>query len=198
MSSRDEILRRVRRHEASEISPPAEFVNGIIFPDPIAQFVDVLSAVGGRSLHASSLAAAAQRVSEVASDVGAGTVCSLVEGIAASTFDVSEIDDPHLLNDVDLAVVPGQLAVAENAAVWVTPASPVERTLCFLSQNLILVVPRDEVVSNLHQAYERINVAATPFGTWISGPSKTADIEQSLVMGAHGPRSLTVILLGDD
>jgi L-lactate dehydrogenase complex protein LldG len=48
----------------------------------------------------------------------------------------------------------------------------------------------------MHQAYDALTFGRAEFGTFIAGPSKTADIEQSLVIGAHGPRSLTVFCIG--
>jgi L-lactate dehydrogenase complex protein LldG len=58
------------------------------------------------------------------------------------------------------------------------------------------VIPAAEILDNMHQAYERLAFDKPGFGAFISGPSKTADIEQSLVIGAHGPRSLTVFCIG--
>jgi L-lactate dehydrogenase complex protein LldG len=45
----------------------------------------------------------------------------------------------------------------------------------------------------MHAAYEELGKVKSSFGLFLSGPSKTADIEQSLVIGAHGARSLTVV-----
>ena len=70
------------------------------------------------------------------------------------------------------------------------------RAIFFITQHLALVVPAEQMVHNLHEAYARISLGTSSLGVFISGPSKTADIEQSLVIGAHGPRSLTVFLVG--
>ena len=102
----------------------------------------------------------------------------------------------HELADLDLAILEGSPAVAESGAVWVVPADARQRAAAFLAQHLVLVVPRHTLVHELHEAYERIDPAAAPYGCFVAGPSKTADIEQSLVIGAHGPRSLTVLLHG--
>ena len=90
---------------------------------------------------------------------------------------------------------PGELAVAENAAVWVTDDGLKHRVVAFIARQLVLVVSSDAVVDTMHHAYERLAFGQRGFGVFISGPSKTADIEQSLVIGAHGPKALTVFLL---
>ena len=74
----------------------------------------------------------------------------------------------------------------------------IERALPFIAQNLALVIHKKDVVATMHAAYERIGDADYGFGTFIAGPSKTADIEQSLVLGAHGPRSMTVFLVDEE
>ena len=96
----------------------------------------------------------------------------------------------------DTAVVLGGLAVAESGAVWWVPRDEAERREAFLAERMIVVVERGALVSNLHEAYRRIDPAASHYGCFVAGPSKTADIEQALVIGAHGPRALAVYLWG--
>jgi L-lactate dehydrogenase complex protein LldG len=122
----------------------------------------------------------------------AKTIVSTVDGIKGN-LDPTAIEDPLQLAGVDLAVLHGQFAVAENGAIWVSESEAVVRVLPFITQHLILLID-GPIVPTMHEAYQRIKVDDTGFGVFIAGPSKTADIEQSLVIGAHGPRSLVVVL----
>lgn len=104
-------------------------------------------------------------------------------------------DDPHSLENVELALVKAHFGVAENSALWVTDDLLGQRVSVFIPQYLAIVVSKKDIVATMHQAYERIGNQEYGFGTFIAGPSKTADIEQSLVLGAHGARGLTVFLM---
>lgn len=99
---------------------------------------------------------------------------------------------------LDLCVLHGEFAVVENGAVWHEPRNALERRAALLAEHLVVVIEGDALVANLHRAYERIELAALPFGWFLCGPSKTADIEQALVLGAHGPRSMRLVWLADD
>ncbi len=98
---------------------------------------------------------------------------------------------------LDLCVLRGEFAVVENGAVWQLPRSAFERRAALLAEHLVVVIEGDALVASLHQAYERIDLAAISFGWFLCGPSKTADIEQALVLGAHGPRSMRLVWRSD-
>ncbi len=196
MASRDDILRAVRSH----LPPPADLpeieARGVTYPDRPKQFAAMVEGVGGRCVFAADAAEINQTLAALPEFASARKIVSLVPAIASINVDLSNVDDPHDLADVDFAVLPGKFGVAENGAVWVTDDGVKQRAIYFITQHLALVIPAFEILDNMHQAYERLAFDGPGFGVFISGPSKTADIEQSLVIGAHGPRSLTVFCVG--
>jgi L-lactate dehydrogenase complex protein LldG len=201
-SSKEQILGAVRRNRPSaEILPDLKH-EWTRYTERRAQFIAVLESVGGRALVTRGRMELGTAVKRLPIYSESQKIVSLVPGVDSSNFDWSPIASPHALDDVDLAILPGEFAVAENAAVWVTDRHTPQRVIYFLCQHLVLVVPAHEIVDHMHDAYKRLaserwgsSPPAPGFGVFISGPSKTADIEQSLVIGAHGPRSLTVCLL---
>ncbi len=197
MDSRQRILNRVRQYQPPTVELPAHLPSGIMFADPRAQFLTVLEQVGGCGTVASDLTDAESFVRTLPVMQDAKTVVSLVKGIGVGNLDINSCQEPHELVGVDVAIATGKFGVAENAAIWVTDENLKHRAVYFICQHLVLVVPARDVVHNMHEAYVRLGGAfARPgFSGFISGPSKTADIEQSLVIGAQGPRSLTVVLV---
>ncbi|MNF83372.1 Lactate utilization protein C [compost metagenome] len=99
------------------------------------------------------------------------------------------------LEKLDKAYIKGTVGVAENGAVWIYESQMINRLVPFICQHLVLVIEKKSIVATLHQAYEKIEAAREGFGIFIAGPSKTADIEQSLVIGAHGARSATIYVV---
>ena len=102
----------------------------------------------------------------------------------------------HSLENVELAIIPAHFGVAENGAVWVTEDLIKYRVLPFIAQQLAVVINKTDIVANMHLAYDKIAGTSYDFGVFIAGPSKTADIEQSLVLGAHGPKGMMAFLVG--
>lgn len=204
MSSRDEILARIRRRPVPPVELPSLDRQWQTFDDLRARFTEVLKSVGGEAVAVPDFAAANAELAKLATYTAAGRVVSLVSGVGEPSVDPGAVERPHDLEDVDYAILPGRFAVAENAAVWLDLRNAKHRVICVLSQHLALVVPASELVPTMHEAYARLTRPGAPesdfvsqpgYGLFLSGPSKTADIEQSLVIGAHGARSLTVFLV---
>jgi L-lactate dehydrogenase complex protein LldG len=195
--SKHAILNALLRHQAPDAQlPDVTRDSWITYPDPLAQFENVLRSVGGNCIRAITIDHIRRALDQLPAYKSAAKIYSLIPGINNRNIDPHAVTDPHQLEDIDFAVLPAQFAVAENAAVWVTDERVPHRVIYFIAQHVALIVPANEIVHNMHQAYERLNFERSGFGCFISGPSKTADIEQSLVIGAHGARSLTVFLLG--
>ncbi len=194
--SREQILAAIRTQRPPD-APLPRLTDGpwITYPDPAAQFENILHTVGGNCVRVATIDEARHELEQLSAYATAAKIYSLVPGIHNRNVDPQAITDPRQLQDIDFAILPAQFAVAENAAVWVTDEGVPHRAIYFIAQHVALVVPANELVHNMHQAYERLQFERLGFGCFISGPSKTADIEQSLVIGAHGARSLTVFLI---
>ena len=164
--------------------------------DPRRAFQSVVESVGGECLFVADLEAARKAVEGFEVFVSAKHICSYVKEIADGNFDAEAIADAHQCADDDLTLVRGELGVAENGAVWINADQLRHRALLFLSGNLILVVDGRNIVPDMESAYARIDFSPLRSGYFISGPSKTADIEQCLVIGAHGSKSLLVLVVG--
>ena len=167
------------------------------FEDPFARFCEVLQVVGGTCHRVRTRQEAHEQLQQMDEWKNAAVRVSVVDGVGDSTIDLDAIDDPHDLENVDYAVLHGHFAVAENAAIWVTDDTVKHRVLYFIPQRIVMVIPASQIVHNMHEAYSRLSVGQHAFAGFISGPSKTADIEQSLVIGAHGARALTVFAIDE-
>jgi L-lactate dehydrogenase complex protein LldG len=132
----------------------------------------------------------ARAVSEL--DPVASRILSAIPDVASS---IAVPTDLRMLRDLDVFVCEAELGVAENGAVWLTAPRSSDRAALFLARQVVVVLDGGAIVRDLHDAYARIDVGAVPFGVFVAGPSKTADIEQALVIGAHGPKQLTILVV---
>ncbi|WP_024303898.1 LUD domain-containing protein [Pseudogulbenkiania sp. MAI-1] len=186
MSSRDAMLAKIRRNRPEGPAlPDIHAVPFVTFDDKFAAFAGLIRNLGGEAV----MLAEGQTVAEVVARrwPNPGRVVDLTLMQHAEAF------TPHDWQDVDIAIVPGDLAVAENAAVWISHPDNIFRSLYFLTEKLVMVVPRDKLVDTMRDAYGQIAIREHGFGAFIAGSSRTADIEQSLVMGAHGAMAALVI-----
>jgi L-lactate dehydrogenase complex protein LldG len=195
MSSRDAILAALRSASARTVPRPPD-PEPTRFADPVGTFLESVEAVGGAAARVPDLPSLDAAIRALPVWVAARRTVSLVSGAGASTLDLRAIADPHDLEGLEVAVVPGELGVAENGAVWIPGTSLPHRAVFVIAEHLVLTVRATDLVSNMQEAYARISLQRPGYGVFVSGPSKTADIEQALVIGAHGARSCTVFVVG--
>lgn len=197
MTSRQLILETLRKTPRQSLPLPEPKVNAIHYPELSEQFAQSLASVGGKCISLGSLADLKDALSRESFFTSAKRICSSLPNRDLGNINLDEVADPHDLEDVDVAIVPALFGVAENGAVWLTDERLKHRAILFINQHLVILLPRSELVSTMQEGYDRIHFRGPGFGLFLSGPSKTADIEQSLVIGAHGPRSMTLYLLDD-
>jgi L-lactate dehydrogenase complex protein LldG len=195
MTSRSDILKTIRGQNPPAVDLPDLARDWLRYSEPWQQFQTLLESVGGRFVRVTSEGEIAAVLTTAPPFADAKKIISRIASVTGNV-NLDAVDDPHDLESVDWAVLPGQFAVAETGAVWVSDESVRQRAVYFIVQHLALVVSADQIVHNMHEAYARAALGASSLGVFVSGPSKTADIEQSLVIGAHGPRSLTVFCVG--
>lgn len=191
MSSRNKILETIKKNQPASTPLPNDVPHPGAFPDLLTTFEATLTKIGGVAVRINQRSEITTYVQQHFADAQR-IVCRVPE---VTGFSTTLQDDPHLLEDVTLAILAGEIGVAESGATWITEPFMGDRALPFISEHLALVIRQDQIVPTLQQAYESIGCSPHAFGTFIAGPSKTADIEQSLVLGAHGPKSLVVFIV---
>lgn len=194
MSTKEHILSRYRKNinvgEQYDM-PNLDALQGVTYTDPVAQFISMSNTVGAKVAELEKDADINGLIKRLYPE--AKVFASNMAEITIATLNPDTVGTAQELNGTDVGIVRGELGVAENGCVWI-PQTMKERAVCFISEYLVIVLSRRDIVSNMHQAYVRINMTDYGYGTFISGPSKTADIAQALVMGAQAARGVTVIL----
>lgn len=194
MTSRDKILAAVRKNQPANIAAPEISFDKIVYDDLLGQFSETLKAVGGMAIQVPA-GEGLQKYYEIKDGA---KVLSAIDEIPNQNIDASEIKTEHDMKEIDYACFDVELAVAENAAFLTHGEDFKFRSVYFLAQHLIVRLKKSRILNNMHEAYEELgNMKRGAFTGFISGPSKTADIEQCLVIGAHGARSLQVLIVED-
>ena len=195
MSNKEDILKRYRANVREKYDmPDLSDIAAITYNDPLVQFIKMTESVGGHVIEVKEGQDINALVHEMYPD--AKEIASNLPEVTIATRNPDSVGRARDLNGTDVGIIRGQFGVAENACVWI-PQTMKEKAICFISENLVILLPKSQIVNNMHEAYKRIQFDKTydGYGTFISGPSKTADIAQVLVMGAQAARSTTILLL---
>jgi L-lactate dehydrogenase complex protein LldG len=190
VTSREEILARVRANQPRAQPLPEVPTFDRELPSPLAAFRENLVRMGGVFVDAPGERSLDALIRERFPD--ARVVCSAAPEVAG-TRRIGEVGDPAGLDDVDVGVVRAQFGVAETGSVFLTETDFGISALGFLSQHLVVLLDPGAIVSNLHHAYRHRGFIEAKYAVLLTGPSATADIEGVLVRGAQGIRSLSVI-----
>jgi L-lactate dehydrogenase complex protein LldG len=192
VNSREKILIRVKtnqpkndRHHIDEFHPASS-------QNPVEPFKQKLISVGGAVLDVNGTDDIRKNITNLFPN--ASLVVSSFPELNSEYSETLVKEGPHALANISVAILQGEFGVAENGAIWITDKTMVDRALPFICENLILLINKENILPTLHEAYLRIDNDEYNYGVFISGPSKTADIEQSLVLGAHGAKTLTVFI----
>ncbi|MBO7590810.1 MAG: LUD domain-containing protein [Prevotella sp.] len=195
MSSKEYILKKYRSNIREQFDmPDLSDIQAVTYPNPLLQFINMTKSVGGNAIEVEEWCDINKLIRELFPD--AVEIASNLPGITIATRNPDIVDDASDLNGTDVGIIRGEFGVAENGCVWI-PQQMKEKAVCFISENLVILLPKSQIVNNMHEAYRRIKFNDYGYGTFISGPSKTADIAQVLVMGAQAARSATVLLIDE-
>jgi L-lactate dehydrogenase complex protein LldG len=124
----------------------------------------------------------------------------LVQTLGLKTLFVEERPETISLERCSVGITACDALIAQTGSILLTARSGGGRALSVLPPHHVVIATIDQLLPDLPAAFELLYVKYgdnyPSFATFITGPSRTGDIERILVLGAHGPRDLTVILVG--
>ena len=218
MSARDEILGGVRRalHVSGAETPRRAAVAERLAKSPLG--VIPARGQGGVETFKQEAARAVASIAEIESpeQIPAEIARYLRDNNLPATLRIG--DDPRLASlpwgETTLAVAHGAsvghdlnglsvafAGIAETGTLALVSGADNPTTLNFLPDNHMVVVFRQDVVGDMESVFARLRAAygagqAPRTLNFVTGPSRSADIEQTLLFGAHGPRRLHLVLVG--
>ena len=193
MASKEDILKKYRANVRQQFDMPDLIdIKATTYPEPLVQFVKMSEMVGGQVIEVDPGRDINTLIKGLYPD--AKEIASNLPEVTIATRNPDTVGRARDLNGTDVGIIRGMFGVAENGCIWI-PQQMKEKAVCFISENLVILLPKSQIVNNMHEAYKRIEFNDYGYGTFISGPSKTADIAQVLVMGAQAARSVTIFLL---
>ena len=192
MSSRDDILARIRKNQPPLQPMPSVPTFDTAKGSALENFKVALLRMGGKIADARADRDLDALVRRLFPD--AKIICSATPEVTGNRR-LDQVRSPADLNDVDVGVVRATYGVAETGSVWLNENAFKVNTLGFLAQHLVVLLDPARIVGTMHDAYRQRTEFDVRYGVFMTGPSATADIEGVLIHGAQGIRSLTVVLL---
>ena len=209
MDARDEILSRLR-HRGQQVALPPPWTSRRSYDDLAEAFTTALTAVSGEIIRTPDLRAAVAALDALLSDLGAGPVVANGEppldglDLAAQlpAYDWLDLGQEQVgmdaLRDFCATAVAGisgaEAALAETGSVVINSGLRQSRQATLLPPVHIALLPAARLTTDIFTwtAARQGDIPANV--TLVSGPSKTADIEQTMAIGVHGPKRFIVLL----
>ena len=113
--------------------------------------------------------------------------------------ELPDVNDPlRSIADRAVGITEARLAIAETGTVLLIEPAPIDRAVSLLTKHLIVGVAERDILDELADGFRWLaqQPRAAAYATFVTGPSRTADIERSLTIGVQGPSRLTVAVLG--
>jgi L-lactate dehydrogenase complex protein LldG len=192
MSTRDDVLARIRKNQPAPRSLPEVPMFDDGAPASLDAFKAGVTRMGGKVVDSPGDGDVDALVRGMFPT--AGVICSAAPEVRGNR-PIGDVREPAALDDVDVGVVRAEFGVAETGSLLLTEANFKVNALGFLSQHLVVLLDPARIVANLHCAYRHPALRTARYAVFMTGPSATADIEGVLIHGAQGIRNLTVIPL---
>ena len=191
MSSKSEILNSIKNASLKEVRRDDENFTLTTYENKLKAFKESIKGVAGKFIECDENKIASKIEEIFGKDK---KIASNIKECSAKNVELEGIKSPKELKDIDIAIVKGEFGVSENGAIYINDDDLKYRALLFITKTLVILLDKNTLVNNMQEAYKKISNDAN-FGVFISGPSKTADIEQSLVIGAHGAVECYIFLV---
>jgi L-lactate dehydrogenase complex protein LldG len=167
--------------------------------DPVERFVAKMLEKSATLVRIASLAEVGPEVARFVASVNGGRRLCVSNALAAVDWP-PDFDVQHraAVREDETSVTPCFAAVAESGGIVTLSGHDTPSTLNFVPDNHIVIVQATQVVRHFEDVWTRWRATGRPIPRTIniiSGPSRTADIEQTIQLGAHGPRRLHILLL---
>ncbi|HWD48570.1 MAG TPA: LUD domain-containing protein [Rhizomicrobium sp.] len=197
MSARDDILGAIRAQRVRSAPRPPQYVPPSSPDDLVRQFTE-----HARAIHAEV------RVLESESDI-AGAVADLLraKNLPAAIHAVPDMTLPDLgaieissalPGPDDAAVTRAPFAIAETGTLAYPARADAPAAWHFRPGFEIAILRASDILPHMENVIARVKAGTLPHTiNFVSGPSRTADVEQTLELGAHGPKALAILIIRD-
>ncbi len=212
--SRQEILQRIRAQTATMTVPPIP-PTPEVWPSEnpgvealAARFESELLAVQGEIVLCGSEAELADKMAEFTLRQGWKRLAVMEREdaiAAASKIDCATVErpkedwSPREMAELDASVVSAEALLADTGSCLIACGTGEDRLLCYLPPACMIVAKRGRIFENMPTAWKEFAARMADRylrGEYVivTGPSRTADIEKTLILGVHGPKRLIVFL----